>query len=221
MRKILYREPNSICMTCGKAYFTQPCWKRHKNSFCSKKCEQTLTGIGKVVECERCGREVYRKISKLKRNKHFYCSNECYSMTNRKLTPYAKTILANRSYRRWRSNLLNGASCILCESKERLELHHIEQRSDNPNLLQDESNVVPMCANCHDIFHSKRSKGGELRETLNAILAHGNPQPSRENVFNFVSRKVQRLTGKESQTNKPDTSATPERDEIVRAYGKL
>lgn len=34
-------------------------------------------------------------------------------------------------------------------------------------------------------------KGGELREHLNTILVHDNPQPTRSNVMNIVGRKVQ------------------------------
>lgn len=116
--------------------------------------------------------------------------------------------------------MLENAECILCGEKQNLELHHIESKILKPDRIKDESNVVPICAKCHDILHSKSSKGGELRENLNAILAHGNPQPSRSNVLIFVGRKVQRLTGEDAQANKPDTSAAPERDEIVRACPK-
>jgi len=129
-------------------------------------------------------------------------------------------VLAHTSYRTWRSNLLKDAICVLCNSKDKLELHHIESRQINPDKIKDESNVIPMCALCHDVFHSNSSKGGELRETLKAILAHGNPQPSQPNVIDIVGWKVQRLTGEEITTDKPDTSAAPERDEIVRAYPK-
>ena len=129
-------------------------------------------------------------------------------------------VLAHTSYRTWRTDILDGAVCILCDGNEKLELHHIESRKDNPDKIKDESNVCPMCALCHDVFHSNSSKGEELRENLNAILAHGNPQPSRSNVIDFVERKVQRLTGEDVTTNKPDTRIAPERDEIVRAYLK-
>jgi len=44
-----------------------------------------------------------------------------------------------------------------------------------------------------------------------------NQQPSQVNVVDIVTWKVQRLTGEEPQTNNPDTSAHPEREDIVRA----
>lgn len=114
--------------------------------------------------------------------------------------------------------MLTGARCIFCNTDEKLELHHIESKVIAVDRIKDESNVVPVCSKCHDILHSCSSKGGELRETLNAILAHDNPQPSLSNVMIFVGRKVQRLTVEDSRSNKTDTSAAPERDDIVRAY---
>jgi len=215
------RTPNVVCETCGEGFFKHPChMKRTKQSFCSKECMDIFTGGGKLLRCEICGKEVWRRRSKIKRNAHTYCSNECYVKSFKKTEETAKNMLSNRSYRRWRAALLKGASCILCDTRNNLELHHIESRQDCPEKVRDESNVCPMCATCHDIFHSNSSKGEELRGTLNAILAHGNPQPSRSNVVDLVERKVQRLTGEETTTNKPDTRIAPERDDIVRAYGK-
>jgi hypothetical protein len=61
------------------------------------------------------------------------------------------------------------------------------------------------------------SKSGELLEPLTGN-AEGNQQPSSSNDIE-VGEKVQRLTGEES-TNNPDTSARPERDDIVRYSGE-
>jgi len=180
-----------------------------------------ITGGKMLVKCGVCGKEFYRCQFKLQRNDNFYCSAKCYQKTIKKTPTSAKTILTYRSYIKWKKRILKGAKCIFCGSSKKLELHHIKQRRDYPELVKSEENVIPICEKCHDVFHSKRSKGGELRETLNAILAHGNPQPSRSNVIDLVGRKVQRLMGEEITANKPNTSAARESDEIVRAYGKL
>ncbi len=215
------RTPNVTCKTCGKAFFKHACHiKRTEHSFCSKECMDNFTGGGGHFECNICKKVVWRKQSKINRNANFYCSNECYVQSFKKTEDSAKRMLSNRSYRKWKVALLNDAVCILCGNSKKLELHHIEARKDNPDRVRDESNVCPMCFKCHDVFHSTGSKGEELRENLNAILAHGNPQPSRPNVINIVGRKVQRLTGEEITTNKPDTSIAPETDEIVRACPK-
>jgi len=220
-RKRIKKNPNTTCETCGKIFFKQPCYKKRSvQNFCSKTCQDNFTGGGASLPCKICGKEVYRGQSKIKRNSNFYCSKKCYGLSIKKTEISAKTILTYRSYTNWKKRILFGAECILCGTKEKLELHHIKTRRDFPKLVREKENVVPMCAPCHDIFHSKKSKGGELREHLNAILAHDNPQPSRSNVIRLVDRKVQRLTGEDITTNKPDTSAAPERDEIVRAYLK-
>lgn len=70
-----------------------------------------------------------------------------------------------------------------------------------------------------DYFTRIIRKSGELLETPNG-KAEGNQQPSQSNVVKIVDWKVQRLMGEETTTNKPDTSAAPERDDIVRACGK-
>lgn len=63
---------------------------------------------------------------------------------------------------------------------------------------------ITLCKPCHKSVHTEKS--GELLETPN-VKDEGNQQPSRSNVISFVDRKVQRLTGEDSQTDKPDTSA--------------
>ena len=182
------------------------------------------------TKCGYCNKPIFKWAYELRNHPVHFCNNQCKgkwmskNLVNEKAANWQGgswnnrvQYLAHTSYRTWRANLLKDAQCVFCHSIEKLELHHVESKILNPNRIKDESNVLPVCESCHDTLHSKSSKGGELRETLNAILAHGNPQPSRSNVLIFVGRKVQRLTGEETTTDKPDTSAHPERDDIVRA----
>jgi len=181
--------------------------------------------------CANCGNEILKWKYQMDITNIHFCNNTCKgawqskncngengynwkggSWNNR------KQYLAHTSYRTWRKKLLNNSKCILCGSVEKLELHHIESKVINPSRIKDESNVCPICSICHDILHSSSSKGGELRETLSAVLAYDNPQPSLPNAI-YVGRKVHRLMG-EDATNKPNTSAAPERDDIVGAIEK-
>jgi len=120
--------------------------------------------------------------------------------------------------------------CSICGNDQKRDVHHIKTRKEHPELVFEINNLITVCRSCHSTIKGKEKKwedyftrivckGGELRGNLNA-KAHDNPQPSQENVIDLVSWKVHRLTVEDSQSNKTDTSAAPERDEIVGAYGK-
>lgn len=120
-------------------------------------------------------------------------------------------------------------TCRTCGSTEQVCVHHVRKYSvirdmvieAHPEVsLKDihgryemaklivaehaEDDGITLCRNCHSKIHGK--KQGELQEHLTAT-GEGNLQPSHSNVLNFVEWKVQRLTGEDAQSNKPDTSA--------------
>ena len=64
------------------------------------------------------------------------------------------------------------------------------------------------------VFWAFHQQSGELLETL-TDNAEGNQQPSSSSEEK-VDEKVQRLTGEGLHPNKPDTSARPEMEDIVR-----
>lgn len=81
---------------------------------------------------------------------------------------------------------------------------------------------ICLCKPCHKQIHSE--KRGELLEHPNNFGGvMDNQQPSLPNVLQFVGKKVHRLTGEDTQSNKPDTSAphliSHEGDDIVGTYG--
>jgi 5-methylcytosine-specific restriction endonuclease McrA len=72
------------CEVCGtvRSYAPEKCGKRGQIRFCSRKC----MGIAAVkpdrhrlVTCERCGKEVNRRVDHLNKNSHTYCSAKCRS----------------------------------------------------------------------------------------------------------------------------------------------
>lgn len=121
-------------------------------------------------------------------------------------------------------------TCQICHKKGgNLEVHHVRAyaeirdsvRKRNPELklssfddrkelallIVDDHELedgVTLCVDCHFSVHKLNS--GELLGHPNAN-GEGNQQPSRPNVISMVGRKVQRLEGEDSQTNKPSTSA--------------
>ena len=223
---------NAKCDHCGKGFFRYITeLRRSKHSFCSSSClgrwnkKNVYNKLN--TTCSYCGKAFHRDPSRKKGYVMYFCNKVCQGAYWAKnfigerssnwqggKTEQRKYELQSSKYRKWRANILKGAICIICDSPRALELHHIEYRSSNPLRIRDESNVVPICEECHDLLHSK---GGELRETLNAKLAHGNPQANQSNINTNVGWKLQRLMGEDIITNKPDTSTAPERDEIVRA----
>ena len=54
-------------------------------------------------------------------------------------------------YSKWRKEVYqrDGYKCQLCESKFRLEAHHIRRWSDFPQLRFDPNNGVTLCRKCH------------------------------------------------------------------------
>ena len=223
------KKPNVKCGYCKKAFFRYPVEiKRYQMMFCCKDCqgkwnkENVYSKINTV--CDFCGNSFHRDPSLSKQYSLHFCNGKCRggywakhfigdksSNWQGGKMEQRKHELQSTKYRLWRKSLLNNAKCILCNSLNALELHHIEARKDNPLRIRDESNVVPICEECHDLFHSKSSKGEELRESLKDILSQDNSQPSQSGDW-----KVQRLIGEGIKPNKPDTSIAPERDDIVR-----
>lgn len=139
--------------------------------------------------------------------------------------------VARHRQQEWRKAVIkrDGYECHLCGSNRRLHVHHIrpytvirdfiikmypylstsnaEDKEILAQLIADEHYLedgITLCYDCHRKIHAE--KRGELLENRNAS-GDGNQQPSQSNVVSIVDWKVQRLTGEDTQTNKPDTSA--------------
>lgn len=194
------------------------------------------------VKCEHCSKQIERVPSTL--NPRNFCSMDCRNAwmvgntagelsCNWKggITAISSANLKTPQFRALKKIVLEKFPlCVLCGNNKRLHVHHIHTRREHPDMCFELNNLITLCVSCHSSIKGREAqyadhfmrlvcKGGELRENLNSN-EHGNPQPTRSNVLCFVGRKVQRLTGEEVQTDKPDTSAAPERDEIVRTYAK-
>jgi very-short-patch-repair endonuclease len=64
----------NICIVCGKEFETI---KSKKHKYCSKKCFHIHSKTGKIINCEYCGKEVYRLKNALKKHRHSFCSLDC------------------------------------------------------------------------------------------------------------------------------------------------
>jgi 5-methylcytosine-specific restriction endonuclease McrA len=135
-----------------------------------------------------------------------------------------RSIVDKKLWQVWKLPILarDGYSCVECGESSRLEVHHLIPYKEiqkkimdaNPGMGNDKlSDLIVLQHNagmgitlCNECHHKITfGKGDELLGTL-TTSGEDNQHPSQSNVRSFVDWKVQRLTGEESQTNKPDTS---------------
>ena len=46
--------------------------------------------------------------------------------------------------------------CQLCGTSQNLQLHHIVYRSENKQLINEPTNCIMLCNNCHRLVHSNK-----------------------------------------------------------------
>jgi hypothetical protein len=66
---------------------------------------------------------------------------------------------------------IHGSLCLRCKSRLNIEVHHIMSYIDNPHLVDDPNNGVPLCRSCHAEFHSVYGKGGNNMSQLQNFTA--------------------------------------------------
>ncbi len=78
------KEPNCYCAYCGRGLRRKPYRvNRIPNQYCNRECyfkllDKTRTGNLKAI-CDNCGSNIIGlPEQRLKRNKHFFCSRECW-----------------------------------------------------------------------------------------------------------------------------------------------
>jgi hypothetical protein len=110
-----------------------------------------------------------RDISAARKLKHWGCPGEKNPMYGKRgvlnplwrggLTPARQQVYAKSEWREFARDVRKrDKTCRLCESAERLEIHHIDPFSLAPLLVMDMGNAILLCHNCH-----KKMQGRELR----------------------------------------------------------
>lgn len=97
-------------------------------------------------ECQRCGKEytivAREKTKKFKDSK--YCSRSCSNNRqdwwNENATNY-RTI----AFQNWKKE------CVVCGFDKIVVVHHMDENHNNNDI----NNLVPLCPNHHEMFHSK------------------------------------------------------------------
>lgn len=63
------------CIVCNNDFYAKGNPKGR--NICSKKCKYEFRKTGKLIKCEKCGTEVYKKLSEINSGKKLFCSVEC------------------------------------------------------------------------------------------------------------------------------------------------
>lgn len=106
---------------------------------------------GKIIECNNCGKPIYKPRRILLRYSHYFCSRSC---SQSYFVGIKHRMFKNNSMSQtFKRRLLNGAKCVLCKETDRdvLVLHHKDGNRKNNKI----ENLVVLCANCHIKVHKE------------------------------------------------------------------
>jgi hypothetical protein len=104
-----------------------------------------LSDFSPTGKCLSCNGELpkYRKK---------YCSDECsYDFWKNNIRPFfiSWSVIRNDVIER------DGGKCVICGSKEILEVHHIRPIKSKGNNTME--NLQTLCEDCHNMKHSKKT----------------------------------------------------------------
>ena len=96
--------------------------------------------------CYMCPYKEYKKTKSIKKisKKRIFVEKETY----------------NQVYTR------DGGRCRLCGNYNNLHLHHIIYRSESKLLINEVSNCIMLCGNCHRLVHSNKKKYQQILKEL-------------------------------------------------------
>lgn len=166
MKLISNFSKNQRCQDCKKLYDRKSlrhCNYCNKISYlkkgsltCSKKCASKLAKHRSIeinVNCFTCGKEFNVNSNYYHESRNYYCSNNCSYIK------YKENHSTNRYTTYWFKKRLeilerDHFSCLICESKENLEVHHFIKMSkfSEPILSHYDDNLGTFCRFHHRII---------------------------------------------------------------------
>ncbi|MCF7887203.1 MAG: HNH endonuclease [Candidatus Omnitrophica bacterium] len=145
-------------MVCSKTLRVKPSHaKKGWGKYCSKKCQAKTQIKGKWVECDYCGKKIWRTPKDFQRSnsKKFFCSRGCHCSwenENRRCeenSPNWK--VGQTASRRLLRKCGKSVKCNMCKiADERvLVVHHVDLNRKN----NKPENLMWLCRNCHHLIH--------------------------------------------------------------------
>lgn len=140
---------------------SKDCYRRkiHLNKkkvyFCSDTCRGNYQKTGKIVFCENCNKEIYRRLTQLGRSKtgKYFCSHSCFASH---YNPIYKTkditvIYRSKALKHYGLKCSNP-NCALTVAgieitEKMLDVHHKDKNRLNNRL----DNLEVLCVWCHSI----------------------------------------------------------------------
>lgn len=124
---------------------------------------------GYFVECNNCGKVIKKPLCRIMRHQHITCSKKCgnevrdnipWNKGMRTVTkPEDRNYLRHREYglyKDWHMTCLkrDWFKCQICDSKERIEVHHIKSYKEHPEERVNADNGITLCKPCHLWVHN-------------------------------------------------------------------
>ena len=149
--------PIRKCKICGREFYVKPSrLKRGEGKFCSKKCQFEGQKKGKFVNCEVCGKKIWKRLHELKHSKSgkFFCSKSCQTKWRNKIFSGPKHPFWEGGIRVYRKILIENGIKPVCaryglKDERVLTVHHLDRNRKNNSV----KNLVWLCLNCHYLVH--------------------------------------------------------------------
>ena len=146
------------CVVCKKEFWAKESHvKKGWGNYCSKECQFKGQLKGKWIECDYCGKDIYRTPRDFRKSesKRFFCSVRCHCAwenKNRRCGENSPKWLGGKSvYRKYMKKYNIIEKCNRCgfSNKRVLVVHHRDGNRRNNYI----DNLEWLCRNCHYIVH--------------------------------------------------------------------
>ena len=117
--------------------------KGYKYIYCTKKCLKSDINGQICHNCNEAEYKIAKKINKVSKSRIFV-SKETYQVV----------------YER------DNGKCRLCGASD-IQLHHIVYRSQDKSKINDVSNCIMLCGDCHRLVHSNKDKWQPILMEMN------------------------------------------------------
>lgn len=158
------------CKICLNEFYGKPFFlKRGQAKYCSQKCMRIGSRTGSFVNCNSCGKEVYKtkKALRVSKSKTYFCTKSCQAK-------WRNLVFIGPRHANWKEGKFAYRSvlgrhkiskiCKLCKNKDTriLAVHHVDHNRKN----NDVSNLTWLCHNCHFLIHHDKNIEKKFMEAL-------------------------------------------------------